>query len=67
MKDYERYDAVGLAELVRQGAVSAAELLRAAIARIDDRNESLNAVIAKDYAAAMTQAQRPLEIGRAHV
>ncbi len=33
--DYERYDALGLAELVRQGQVAPAELLEAAIERVE--------------------------------
>jgi Asp-tRNA(Asn)/Glu-tRNA(Gln) amidotransferase A subunit family amidase len=43
--EYESYDAVGLAELVHSGEVSASELLDAAIARTADRNPTLNAVV----------------------
>jgi Asp-tRNA(Asn)/Glu-tRNA(Gln) amidotransferase A subunit family amidase len=42
--DYEAYDALGLAELMRAGKVSAAELLEAAIARVEARNPTVNAV-----------------------
>jgi Asp-tRNA(Asn)/Glu-tRNA(Gln) amidotransferase A subunit family amidase len=42
--DYEAYDALGLAELVRQKKVSPAELLEAAIARVQARNATVNAV-----------------------
>jgi amidase len=42
--DYEHYDALGLAELVRQRKVTPAELLEAAIARVETRNSAVNAV-----------------------
>ena len=44
MRDYESYDALGLAELVRKGEVKPAELLDAALARVSVRNGPLNAV-----------------------
>jgi amidase len=47
--DYERYDAVGLADLVRRRQVSAEALLDAAIARVEARNPSVNAVVMKLY------------------
>ncbi|TVQ91662.1 MAG: amidase [Deltaproteobacteria bacterium] len=43
--EFENYDAVGLAELVRAGEVSPAELVEAAIARVEARNPELNAVV----------------------
>ena len=43
--DYVRHDGLGLAALVRRGEVSAGELLEAALARIDEVNPKLNAVI----------------------
>jgi Asp-tRNA(Asn)/Glu-tRNA(Gln) amidotransferase A subunit family amidase len=42
--EYESYDALGLAALVRQRKVSPAELLEAAIARVEARNGAVNAV-----------------------
>ena len=45
LPEYESYDAVGLAELVRRGEVSASELLDAAVARAAERNPTLNAVV----------------------
>jgi Asp-tRNA(Asn)/Glu-tRNA(Gln) amidotransferase A subunit family amidase len=42
--DYERYDALGLAELVRRRQVSPQELLEAAIQRVEARNPAINAV-----------------------
>jgi amidase len=47
--EYEQYDGLALAELVRTGKVSAAELLDAAIARIGARNPALNAVVTPMY------------------
>jgi amidase len=42
--EYERYDATGLAELVRRRKVSPSELLEAAIERVGARNAAVNAV-----------------------
>src|SRR4029453_11795581 len=47
--DYERFDALGLAGLVRQGKVTPAELLDAAIERVEARNPRVNAVVMKLY------------------
>ena len=47
--EYEQYDALGLAELVRSGEISALELVEAAIERIEARNPQINAVIHKMY------------------
>jgi amidase len=60
LADYERYDALGLAELVRRGEVSASELLEEAIARSEAVNDQLNAVVIKDYDAARRRARDPL-------
>ncbi len=50
--EYERYDAVGLAELVRRGEMKPEELLRAAVERVESRNPAINAVTMRldDYA-----------------
>src|SRR6185503_1910061 len=47
--DYEAYDRLGLAGLVRQGKVSPQELLDAAIERVEARNGAVNAVVQKMY------------------
>ena len=47
--EYESYDGVGLAELVRQGKVTPDELLEAAIERVEARNGAVNAVVMKMY------------------
>ena len=59
--EYEDYDATGLAQLVRDRKVSAAELLDAAIARIEARNPALKAVVHPmyDYARATIAAGTP--------
>jgi len=49
MQGYEKYDALGLADLVRRGDVSATELLEAAINRAEERNPALNAITHKWY------------------
>ena len=43
--EYVQHDALGLAELVRSGQVTAAELVEAALARMDAVNPALNAVV----------------------
>ncbi len=43
--EYEAHDGCGLAELIRKGEVSAAEVCEAAIERIERRNPQINAVV----------------------
>ena len=50
--DYQRYDGLGLAELVRTGETSAKDLLGAALARIERVNPELNAVVTPLFDAA---------------
>ena len=47
--DYERYDALGLADLVRRKAVNPDDLLEAAIERVEARNAAVNAVVMPLY------------------
>ena len=47
--DYEDYDGVGLAQLVRDKQITPDELLDAAIARVEARNSAVNAVTMKLY------------------
>jgi amidase len=47
--DYEQYDALGLAELVRRDKVTPRDLLEAAIERVEARNPAVNAVVMKLY------------------
>lgn len=61
MHDYERFDATGLAELVRNHQVSPLELADAAIDRIQRRNPTINAVVHLMAEQARTAAQGKLE------
>jgi len=47
--DYEQFDGLGLADLVRRGKVTPRELLDAAIERVEARNGAVNAVVARLY------------------
>jgi amidase len=53
---YVDYDGLGLAELVRQRQVTPAELVDAAIERIERHNPTLNAVVYKAYDEARAAA-----------
>ncbi|MCH8178166.1 MAG: amidase [Proteobacteria bacterium] len=55
--EYVQHDATALADLVRRGEVSPAELLDAAIARADGTRE-LNAIVCRLDESARTQARR---------
>src|SRR5262245_12810603 len=66
VEDYDRHDALGLAGLIRHGEVSAAEVCKAAIARIEALNPSLNAVVAQRFDRAYSEA-RQVAPGRAQI
>lgn len=61
--DYVDHDAVGLADLVRTGAVAPAELVAAAIGRIEALNPAVNAVVTQEFERAMARARSPLPDG----
>ena len=61
--EYEQYDALGLAELVRRGDVSPRELVLTAIERIEAINPQLNAVIHRLYDDALKAAGAALPEG----
>ena len=61
--EYESYDAMGLAELVRNGDVTAAEVLEAAIARCEVRNPELNAIVLELYEHGRDMARSNLPDG----
>src|SRR5258708_19903681 len=63
MPDYADYDGLGLAELVRKRAVTPAELVEAAIERIERHNPMLNAVVHKGYDDARAWARGELPEG----
>lgn len=48
-KEYDQYDALGLAELIKNGDVAPAELLEEAISRTEQVNDEINAVVYKLY------------------
>lgn len=54
--EYRQYDALGLAGLVKQGEISAAELVETAIAQIEALNPALNAVIYYRFGEARSEA-----------
>src|SRR5688572_9077716 len=60
-KEYGNYDALGLAELVRNRQVSAPELLEAALARAEAVNPKLNAIITPMHDIARARAKETLE------
>lgn len=62
-KEYGKYDAVGLAELVRKKQVSAQELLDEAIARTAKVDPQINAVVVKHYDHAKKQIDKGLPDG----
>jgi amidase len=62
-KEYARYDALGLAELVRKKEVSPVELLDEAIARTERVDPKINAVVVKHYDYARGQIDRGLPEG----
>jgi amidase len=61
--EYARYDALGLADLVRRREVSAAELCEACIERIERVNPQLNAVITPMYEQARAAARATIPEG----
>ncbi len=61
--NYAEYDGLGLAELVDKGEVTPAELVAAAIERIERHNPTLNAVVHKAYDEARKTAAGDLPDG----
>jgi amidase len=57
MDDLVKYDALGLAELVRKGEVTPLELVESTIQRIEEVNPRINAVICRMYDQARAGAQ----------
>ena len=58
-KDFDRHDGLGLAALIRDGAVKAEEVLEAAIERIETLDPKLNAVTHRQY----DRARREIKLG----
>ncbi|WP_211242909.1 amidase [Sinimarinibacterium sp. CAU 1509] len=59
--EYQQYDALGLADLVRRGEVSAPELLSAALKRAEAVNPTINAIVVPMHELAQARAQAPLQ------
>lgn len=57
LPEYDDLDAIGIAALVSSGAVSPAEVLDAALARLDARNPEINAVVRDLRWRARVEAQ----------
>jgi len=61
--EYVSHDALGLAKLIRDGEVSATEVVEAALARADAVNPTVNAIVARRDDLARAQAAGPLGDG----
>ncbi len=61
--EYDKFDGLGLAHLVRRGEVTPLELLEEAISRIERHNPTLNAIVYKAYDEARTAAKGKLPDG----
>jgi hypothetical protein len=57
--DFDRYDGLGLADLVRTGEVRSSELVEEAISRIETRNPQINAIVFKTFESARAAAAAP--------
>jgi len=62
--EYSSYDGLGLAELVKKGDVTSAELIEEAISRIEKYNPVLNAVIYDAYDRGRETAKRLATTGK---
>lgn len=61
--EYESFDGLGLANLIKRGIISAEEVLAAAIERIEQYNPELNAVIHKMYERARAAVKTEIPQG----
>ena len=64
MSEYWKLDACGQAELVRKGEVAPTELVEAAIARIEELNGRINAVVTPLFDRALAQARGDVPAGK---
>lgn len=62
-KEFSQYDGIGLAELLKRGDVSPAELVEAAIERIERLNPKLNVIAHRLYERARSRALIPFTQG----
>ncbi len=61
LENYSDYDAIGLAELVASGDVSAREVIEAAIMKAEEFNPVINAIVTPMFEAAREVADSPPE------
>lgn len=61
--EYESFDGLGLANLIKTGVIAPAELLEAAIERIELHNPRINAVITKMYDQARRTVKKNIPAG----
>lgn len=61
--EYDQYDGLGLAELVRQKKITPSELCEEAISRIEKLNPALNAVVTPMFDIGRDAAKKPLPEG----
>ncbi|MFT7530781.1 MAG: amidase [Gammaproteobacteria bacterium] len=52
-QEFDQYDATGLAELIRLGKISATEVVRSSIERIEEINPEINAVVSTCFELAL--------------
>ena len=57
--DFDRYDGLGLAELVHKREVRSSELVEEAISRIEMRNPPINAIVSETFNSARAAAAAP--------
>src|SRR5436190_18366503 len=63
MTDLARLDAIAQADLLRRGEATVAELVEAAIERIEALNPTINSVVTSLFESALEEARRPLPPG----
>lgn len=56
-QEFDRYDALGLAALVKKGEISAKELVEETIARIEEKDGEINAIVYRRFEAALAEAE----------
>src|SRR5210317_2144904 len=59
--DYDQYDGIGLAKLIKDGDISSIELCEEAISRAEKLNPKLNAIITTMYDFAREEAKHPMK------
>lgn len=65
-KEYDQYDTIGLADLIRRRQISAEEVLEEAIARVESRDRGVNAVVTRCYDEARAAIRAGLPDGPFH-